>query len=103
MEKNLLFKKWKVCLQTQRNGSFTDSLFKIVKAMKKPVVGILKQAGKKVAKKGINKVSDVVVKKAGDKIGKILRKKSSERGAKRPSEATTSAAKKHDNAIVRLN
>ena len=67
-------------------GVITDSLFKIGKAMKKPIVGLLKQAGKKVAEKGINKASDVVVKKAGDKIGNILRKRASERserGAKR--------------------
>ena len=90
MEKNLSSKKWK------GTGVLTDSLFKIGKTLTKPVVGILKQAGKKVAEKGINKASDVVVKKAGDKIGNILRKRSSERserGAKRPSEATTSAAK----------
>ena len=57
-------------------GLITDSLFKIGKVLKKPLVNLAKQAGKKVAEKGINKASDVVVKKAGDKIGAILRKRS---------------------------
>ena len=56
-------------------GVITNSLFKIGNVVKKPVVGLLKQGGKKVAEKGIKKASDVVVKKAGDKIGNILRKK----------------------------
>ena len=54
--------------------------------MKKPILAIVKKTGKKVAEKGINKASDVVVKKAGDKIGNILRKRSSER-RKWPSKA----------------
>ena len=49
-------------------GVVIVSLFKIGKAMKKPAINFFKQAGKKVAEKGINKASDVVVKKAGDKI-----------------------------------
>ena len=71
-------------------GVITDSLFSIGKAMKKPIVGLFKQAGKKVAEKEINKASDVVVKKAGDKIGNILRKRSSERSreAKRSFQPT---------------
>ena len=64
----------------------TDSLFKIGKAMKKPLIDVLKKTGKKVAEKGINKASDVVVKKAGDKIGNILRKRNSGQATKRPSD-----------------
>ena len=78
-----------------RSGRFvykhkgTDSLMKIGeigKAMKKPFIGVLKKTAKKVAEKGINKASDVVVKKAGDKIGNILRK--------RPTKTTLSTPKK---------
>ena len=71
-------KSGKFIYKHKGTGVLTDSLFKIGKAMKKTFVGILKQAGKKVAEKGINKASDVVVKKAGDKIGNILRKKEGE-------------------------
>ena len=65
-------------------GVITDSLMKIGKAMKKPITGVLKQAGKKLAEKGINKASDVVVKKAGDKIGNILRKRTTTPSVPKP-------------------
>ena len=74
----------------------TDSLFKIGKAMKKPLIDVLKKTGKKVAEKGINKASDVVVKNAGDKIGNILRKRKSGQATKRPT-------KPKNDAMVRLN
>ena len=63
-------------------GVITDSLFSIGRNLKKPLLAIMKKTGKKVAEKGINKASDVVVKKAGDRIGNILRNR-----AKRPGEA----------------
>ena len=69
-------------------GVVTDSLFKIGKVLKKPMVNIAKKLGKKVAEKGAEKVSTVVVKKAGDKIENILRK----RGKPKP-QITTSSAK----------
>ena len=84
-------------------GVITDSLFKIGKVVKKPVVGLLKQAGKKVAEKGINKASNIVVKKAGDKIGNILRKKTKTT----PSAASVPKQRlnqpKQNDALVRLN
>ena len=77
-------------------GVITDSLFKIGKTLKKPLIGALKKkTGKNVAEKGTNKAS-VIVKIAGDNIGNILRKRSSKAGSQsRP----TSAA----NTMVRLN
>ena len=63
-------------------GVVTDSIFKIGKVLKKPLVNLVKKAGKKVAEKGIEKASTVVVEKAGDKIENVLRKRS-----KRPIEA----------------
>ena len=71
--------------------------------MRKPLIGVLKKTGKKVAEKGVEKPSNVVVKKVGDKIGNILRKRSSRR---RPTKTTASKPKvnqsNHD-AMVRLN
>ena len=55
-------------------GVLVDSLFKIGKVLKKPILNLAKKAGKQVAEKGIAKASDVVVKKAGDKIGNVLRR-----------------------------
>ena len=82
-------------------GVITDSLFKTGKVVKKPVVGLLKQAGKNVAEKGINKASDVVVKKAGDKIGTLLRKKTK---TKNPSLQKPKVNQpKQNDAFVRLN
>ena len=98
-------------------GVITDSIFKIGKVLKKPLMNLAKQAGKKVAEKGINKASDVVVKKAGDKIGSILRSRGSkvkpvpsersERSDRRlPKPAKPSAPKKlktHNEEIMMLN
>ena len=78
----------------------TDSLMKIGKAMKKPITNVLKQAGKKVAEKGINKASDVVVKKAGDKIGNIPRKKTTTPSVTKPKVNQT---KNPTDSLVRLN
>ena len=64
-------------------GVVVDSLFKIGKVLKKPLLNLAKKAGKQVAEKGIAKASDVVVKKAGEKIGNVLRRK-----AKRPAGAS---------------
>ena len=73
-------------------GLVTDSLFKLGKVLKKPLVNL----GKKVAEKGINKASDVAVKrgeravkKAGDKIGSILRN----RGKPKPKPKALAPAK----------
>ena len=62
-------------------GVITDTLFKIGNAMKKPLINLAKNAGKKVAEKGIDKVSNVVVKKAGDKIENVLRKRAASKVA----------------------
>ena len=67
-------------------GVVVDSLFKIGKVLKKPLLNLAKKAGKQVAEKGIAKAPDVVVKKAGDKIGNVLRRK-----AKRPAGASRGA------------
>ena len=64
-------------------GVLVDSLFKIGKVLKKPLIDLAKKTGKKVAEKGIEKVSTVVVKKAGDKIGNVLRKRANKN---RPSQ-----------------
>ena len=88
-------------------GVITDSLFKLGKVVKKPVVNFLKKTGKKVAEKGINKASDVVVKKAGDKIGNILRKrKQKSLGSKqrlRVVSTTRQLNQPKNNSLVRLN
>ena len=85
-------------------GVITDSLFNIGKAVKKTIVGLFKQAGKKVAEKGINKASDVVVKKAGDKIGNILRKRSNEVGRQsRPSQPKVRKKSTQNKDMQRLN
>ena len=81
-------------------GVITDSLIKIGKAMKKPITNVLKQAGKKVAEKSINKASDVFVKKAGDKIGDILRKRSTKANPPVPKQPQT---KNPTDSLVRLN
>ena len=64
-------------------GVVVDSLFKIGKVLKKPLLNLAKKAGKQVAEKGIAKASDVVVKKAGDKIGNVLRRRAN-KGSQRP-------------------
>ena len=80
-------------------GVVTDSLFKIGKVLKKPLIALAKKAGKQVAEKGIAKASDVVVKKAGDKIGNVLRRKATKRSgvkkgsvANKPSTASVAAS-----------
>ena len=80
-------KKERYFYKHKGTGVVTDSLFKIGKVLKKPLVNLAKQAGKKVAEKGAEKVSNVVVKKAGDKIENVLRK----RGRTKPQIVTASA------------
>ena len=73
-------------------GVLVDSLFKIGKVLKKPILNLAKKAGKQVAEKGIAKASDVVVKKAGDKISNVLRsgaRRRMNRGAQRSQERPT--------------
>lgn len=90
-------------------GVMTDSLWKIGRVLKKPLVNFAKQAGKKVAEKSINKASDVAVKKAGDKIESILRKKTANQPRKTPVPKTRKASqrptvsKTHRNEMERLN
>ena len=80
-------------------GVITDSLWKIGQVLKKPLVNLAKQTGKKVAEKGIQKASDVAVKKAasaanaatkraGDKIGSILRSRNTRKTANKPLSST---------------
>ena len=82
-------------------GVITDSLFKIGKVVKKTVMNLFKQAGKKVAEKGINKASDVIVIKAGDKIGNILRKKT--RTTPIHAKAGIQLNQPKNDSLVRLN
>ena len=96
-------KKGRFFYKHKGTGVVTDSLFKIGKVLKKPLVKLAKQVGKKVAEKGAEKVSNVMVKKAGDKIENILRK----RGKKTPQLAkdTTKTPKPTTNhqALLQLN
>ena len=69
----------------------TDSLFKIGKMLKKPLIGVLK----KTAENRVEKESNIAVKKADDKIGNILRK----RGA--PKKTVASVASKNKNDLIR--
>ena len=80
-------------------------------------MNLAKQAGKKVAEKGIAKASDVIVKKAGDKIGNVLRSRATKRsgvkkGSERshvaksvPKKPSTAASKPttHHQDMIRLN
>ena len=68
-------------------GVLVDSLFKIGKVLKKPLVSLAKKAGKQVAEKGIAKASGVVVKKAGDKIANVLRRRQN-KGTARPTRVS---------------
>ena len=91
----------KYVLKHKGTGVITDSLFSIGRNLRKPLLGIAKKTGKKVAEKGINKASDVVVKKAGDKIGNILRKKSSEIKGESTQAAKQSGTRREE--MMRLN
>ena len=75
-------------------GVVVDSLFKIGKVLKKPLLNLAKKAGKQVAEKGIAKASDVVVKKAGDKIGNVLRRRGERRAANRETTRVPADLKK---------
>ena len=101
-------KKGRYFYKHKGTGVVTDSLFKIGKVLKKPLVNLAKQVGKKVAEKGAEKVSTVVVKKAGDKIENVLRK----RGKTKPQLAKASAPTKYaaptksttrHQALIKLN
>ena len=97
-------KKGRYFYKHKGTGVVTDSLFKIGKVLKKPMVKLAKQVGKKVAEKGAEKVSTVLVKKAGDKIENILRK----RGKNPPqiakaSAKTSTAPTTHHQALLQLN
>ena len=89
-------------------GVVTDSLFKIGKVLKKPLMNLVKKAGKKVVEKGIEKASNVVVKKAGDKIENVLRKRAKvavTEGSRRPVGVSVklSTATTHHQDMIRLN
>ena len=75
MEKNYHPQKGKYVWKHKGTGVISDTLFKIGKTLKKPLIRALKKTGKKVAEKGVEKASNIVVKKAGDKFGNILRKR----------------------------
>ena len=101
-------KKGRYFYKHKGTGVVTDSLFKIGKVLKKPLVNLAKQAGKKVAEKGIEKVSNVVVKKAGDKIENVLRKRGNPRSphpvasVKKTSTAPTKSTTRHQD-LIKLN
>ena len=90
-------------------GLVTDSIFKLGKVLKKPLVNLVKKAGTKVAEKGIEKVSSVVVKKAGDKIENVLRKRTKQpKGADRRGQAAIKSnppatRQNHHQDLIRLN
>ena len=97
-------KKGRYFYKHKGTGVVTDSLLKIGKVLKKPLVNLAKQVGKKVAEKGAEKVSNVVVKKAGDKIENVLRK----RGRTKPqivtaSAKTSTAPTTRHQALIKLN
>ena len=48
-------KKGRYFYKHKGTGVVTDSLFKIGKVLKKPLVNLAKQVGKKVAEKGVEK------------------------------------------------
>ena len=72
-------------------------------------MNLAKQAGKKVAEKGVEKVSTVVVKKAGDKIENVLRKRGPQRAAKptarpQPTAGPAPASKnRYHQDLIKLN
>ena len=93
-------KKGRYFYKHKGTGVVTDSLFKIGKVLKKPLVNLAKQVGKKVAEK----VSNVVVKKAGDKIENVLRKrgKTKPQLAKATAKTSTAPTTRHQ-ALIKLN
>ena len=108
MEKSYHPQKGKYVWKHKGTGVVTDSLFKLGKVLKKPLIGVFKKQGEKIAKKAGEKIAkkagEKIAKKAGDKIGEILRKRkaikqSGERGV--PSVRSERKAK-HD-AMVQLN
>ena len=97
-------KKGRYFYKHKGTGVVTDSLFKIGKVLKKPLVNLAKQVGKKVAEKGAEKVSNVVVKKAGDKTENVLRNrgKSKPQLAKASAKTSTAPTTRHQD-LIKLN
>ena len=81
-------------------GVVTDSLFKLGKVMKKPLIDVLKKQGKKAGEKIAQKTGEKIAKKSGDKIGEILRKR---KATKQSGEAKPTKRPSQYDAMVQLN